>query len=325
INAGYLVWSIAFGHRSPRMILNSSQCERYRFHVIDDVLVTGLSNGRIRTWDVKTGIIRGLKHELLDHIDVIRDLHFAPELFFKMVSASHDGTLKIWDFDDDGNMCRTIKSPFGQVYSCRWSPDVSLIAATGNNKNVCLWSTSNFEIFHKLVGHKNVVMKCEFSSDGSMLATASRDTVVIVWEVATQTPIASFFHLLPKPEFIFAGGSNDFYVHDVSFCKYNNQLVTVCETGVVQLWSLDSSQPTEKLYVKDVYTCCYSTDGLLIAIGTKTGHCLILRPFSHLPSIQQLCRNIIRKCFTTDQIQEFSFLPKSLKNYLLYINDDKTA
>lgn len=39
-----------------------------------------------------------------------------------------------------------------------------------------------FTMIRKLEGHHNDVVSCEFSPDGALLATASYDTRVIVWD-----------------------------------------------------------------------------------------------------------------------------------------------
>lgn len=40
----------------------------------------------------------------------------------------------------------------------------------------------NYTLIRKLEGHHNDVVSCEFSPDGALLATASYDTRVIVWD-----------------------------------------------------------------------------------------------------------------------------------------------
>lgn len=39
-----------------------------------------------------------------------------------------------------------------------------------------------FALIRKLEGHHNDVVSCEFSPDGALLATASYDTRVLVWD-----------------------------------------------------------------------------------------------------------------------------------------------
>jgi len=44
-----------------------------------------------------------------------------------------------------------------------------------------------YTLIRKLEGHHNDVVSCEFSPDGALLATASYDTRVIVWDPHTAT------------------------------------------------------------------------------------------------------------------------------------------
>lgn len=52
---------------------------------------------------------------------------------------------------------------------------------------VFLWDMDKYTLIRKLEGHHNDVVSCEFSPDGALLATASYDTSVIVWDPHTAT------------------------------------------------------------------------------------------------------------------------------------------
>jgi len=84
--------------------------------------------------------------ELTDHTDVIRDLNFAPDASLRLVSASRDGTLRVWQLHD-GRINGSVSSQRaaarllvgGQskwMYGCCWSPDASLLASVGDNRSV---------------------------------------------------------------------------------------------------------------------------------------------------------------------------------------------
>lgn len=47
---------------------------------------------------------------------------------------------------------------------------------------VFLWNMDKYTLIQKLEGHHNDVVSCEFSPDGALLATASYDTRVILWD-----------------------------------------------------------------------------------------------------------------------------------------------
>ena len=59
IDAGELVWALAFGSSTCYQNRNHQQGHhRYRYFVDKDlILATGLQSGRIRTWDVENGLL----------------------------------------------------------------------------------------------------------------------------------------------------------------------------------------------------------------------------------------------------------------------------
>jgi len=88
--------------------------------------------------------------ELLDHVDVIRDLSFAPDTSLRLVSASRDGTLRVWQLDN-GRMNGAVSSQHVSVrllvggcskwmYGCCWSPDANLLASVGDNQSVWIFA-----------------------------------------------------------------------------------------------------------------------------------------------------------------------------------------
>lgn len=62
-------------------------------------------------------------------------------------------------------------------------------------------------MIRKLEGHHHDVVACDFSPDGALLATASYDTRVYVWDPHTGDILMEFGHLFPPPTPIFAGGA----------------------------------------------------------------------------------------------------------------------
>ena len=58
-------------------------------------------------------------------------------------------------------------------------------------RQVHIWDVKTWSIQHRLTGHRNNVTACDFSPDGALLATASYDSRVIIWD--TQSGAALFF------------------------------------------------------------------------------------------------------------------------------------
>jgi len=87
--------------------------------------------------------------ELIDHTDVIRDLSFAPDASLRLVSASRDGTLRVWQLHDSringsvSSQQAAVRLLIGGqskwMYGCCWSPDANLLASVGDSRSVRLF------------------------------------------------------------------------------------------------------------------------------------------------------------------------------------------
>jgi len=71
----------------------------------------------------------------LDHKEPVTDIASAPNGM--LASTSFDGTLKLWDLMDGGNLFKSIKTDGKPLYGCRWSPDFKSLVAVGMSKTVC--------------------------------------------------------------------------------------------------------------------------------------------------------------------------------------------
>jgi len=59
-----------------------------------------------------------------------------------------DGTLKLWDMSDDGNMIKTLRTNCTAFYGCCWSPDAMALATVGNYHSVRVVSvTTQLTVF----------------------------------------------------------------------------------------------------------------------------------------------------------------------------------
>ena len=88
-----------------------------------------------------------------------------------------------------------IEQRTGGVYSVAFSPDSSILAAAlGDTLSIKLWNTITGEDIGTLFGHQSRVGSVAFSPDGSMLASGAWDGTVMLWDVATRTPIKTLKH-----------------------------------------------------------------------------------------------------------------------------------
>uniref|UniRef100_A0A671KWJ3 WD repeat and SOCS box-containing protein 1 n=1 Tax=Sinocyclocheilus anshuiensis TaxID=1608454 RepID=A0A671KWJ3_9TELE len=314
IDCGDIVWGLAFGSSVPEKQSRCVNIEWHRFKFGQDqlLLATGLNNGRIKIWDVYTG---KLLLNLMDHTDIVRDLTFAPDGSLVLVSASRDKTLRIWDLKDDGEDQMLILYRHILILLTVWKNTVGY--NTSFALQVFLWDMDKYTLIRKLEGHHNDVVSCEFSPDGALLATASYDTRVIVWDPHTATVLLELGHLFPPPSPIFAGGANDRWVRSVAFCHDGWHIASVTDDRLVRFWSISEKSPQAVAPLTNGLCCAFSTDGSVLAAGSRDGSVHFWASPRRIASLQHLCRLTLRRVMPTQQVYTLP-IPFSMQDYLAY-------
>ncbi|GFR99426.1 WD repeat and SOCS box-containing protein 1 [Elysia marginata] len=310
------IWSLAFGSGRDQKDGVSGFGGRLDSSL---VIAAGLANGKIRLYNCAEG---ELLIELLDHRDTVRCLDFSLDGNLQLLSGSRDGTLKLWDIPEEGNMYSTFR-PHGIVFTgCCFAPNARFIAAVGTCRMVYLWKSPRLNSqFVKLDGHYNEVSSCSFSSDSALLATGSYDTKVIVWSVHTVTKLRILGHMHPSPSLIYAGGANDHYIRSVSFCASSLTLTSVCDDGYARFWNL-SRQPDDPYVVADAQDALcgrVSPDGSVLSVGFRSGDVMMVSAAHGIPSLMHLSRQAILKHLTVYDLEKLR-LPRLLLQYLDYID-----
>ncbi|XP_071501926.1 WD repeat and SOCS box-containing protein 1-like [Diadema antillarum] len=321
INCKDLVWSLAFGWSVPeKKSQRSSHSYRLFGYLEQDddlVLAIGLKSGHIKTYNVR----KGENLLLMDHRGLVRDIQFSPDGSLNLVSASQDGTLKIWDLKDDGNMVATLKGHPHGVQGCAISPDASILASVGEQRSVIIWNLKTHKMLRKLQGHHNNVTSCEFSVDGACLATASYDTRVILWDPYTGEMLSQYSHIFPALSPIYAGGSNSHYIRDIAFSSDGLHFATVCDDNYVRVWLLeDNSDPVLVSPLSDAISCSFSPDGSVLAAGTRKGSVQFIAIPRSVKSLRHLCRLAFRRSFPDSSKLSQITLPKVLRAFISYRN-----
>ncbi|XP_071549389.1 WD repeat and SOCS box-containing protein 1-like isoform X2 [Panulirus ornatus] len=322
IDAGFPVTSIAFGTGTPEQDLVPVKKEYWtRFDFSKDlILATGHSNGRIRIWDPYTG---KLLLELTDHMKPVTDLAFAPDGSLRLVSASKDCTIKVWDMCDDGNMFKTLREHPGPVRSLCWSPNGKYLCSTGEKQKVLLWDMDSYTLSKRFCGHYNNVLSCAFSPDGAMLATASCDTRVIIWDTNSGEQLRVLNHMNPPPGVIYMSGENNSAVRGVTFSSNGCSVATICSDGFLRFWNLmnevDEPESMGSALEGDaMLNCSFSPLGGAVSVGHASGSVVFFLAPPMVPSLLHLSRMSVRRAMGDIATWEDVLLPHTLKPYLQY-------
>jgi WD40 repeat protein len=114
------------------------------------------------------------------HKSLVTSLAFFPD-GQRLLSASWDGTVRIWKVNDGTKMDElSLSRP---IRFATLSPDGQLLAISTYEPTIQLWQFSDKTLLRTLRGHKDWVHEVVFSPNGKFLISGSKDGTVKVWQV----------------------------------------------------------------------------------------------------------------------------------------------
>ncbi|KAK6219459.1 hypothetical protein LQW54_002191 [Pestalotiopsis sp. IQ-011] len=117
---------------------------------------------------------------------------------------------------------------------------------------VIIWAINSGERLRTLEGHTDRVRSVRFSNDGRLVASASDDTTVIIWDATTGEFRHSLEHRYP--------------VHLVAFSPNGRLVASVPKDETFIIWSTVTGHLNHSLNHEGLVNCAaFSPDGLLVA------------------------------------------------------------
>ncbi|KAK2052521.1 WD domain-containing protein [Colletotrichum caudatum] len=299
---------------------------------IDHATPTSLSR---RNQDPTSWLPRSpARHTLESHCKPITCVAFYP-VFSSLASGSEDYTIKIWDWEL-GELERTIRAYTKAVMDVDFGgpQGATLLASCSNDLTIKLWDPSDeYKNICTLSGHDYSVSAVRFiplgadgaSGSGNLLASASRDKTLRIWDVLTGYCVKTL------------RGHTE-WVRDVFPSPDGRFLLSAGDDQTGRLWDISAANLEVKLMLlghEHVVTCC------TLAPPTTYAHLAALAGLKKPPPVTNTAEfmatgsrdkairlwdargNCIKTLTGHDNwVQALVFHPGG--RYLLSVSDDKT-
>ncbi|MSR55339.1 MAG: hypothetical protein EXS09_18950 [Gemmataceae bacterium] len=174
----------------------------------------------------------------------------------RFLASGAYGRVIVWDLKI-AKPAVVLTNVLGAVNDLRFSPDSTLLVVAGGlptaRGDIRLFATADWKLSATLAGHSDVVGSVAFSLDGTLLASASFDKTVRVWNLAKRETIVNFT------------GHADF-VHAVAFGPKGDWIVTASKDKTGRL--IDVKTGESRLTFS-------GTDQEVLAVGVKLDGSLV--------------------------------------------------
>lgn len=169
--------------------------------------------------------------------------------------GAHSGCAVLFDLKT-GNRVTKVGDELDAVLAADVSPDRSLIALSGPQRLIRIYSTETAEKLFEIKKHTDWVYAIEFSPDGVLLATADRANGLFVWEADTAR------------QYLDLRGHTG-AVCDLAWRPDSNVLATCSMDGTVKLWEMTEGKTIKSWTAHGGGAQCveYTHDGRLATAG----------------------------------------------------------
>ncbi|MBE9044840.1 caspase family protein [Pleurocapsales cyanobacterium LEGE 10410] len=169
---------------------------------------------------------------------------------YKLISTGVDKTVRIWQV-----FARYTNNE--SIYTVAANPTSNTFATAGSDGEIKVWRNQlngTPELIRTLSGHQDTVSQIKYSPDGQLMASASWDKTIKLWDRSTGKLIDTLKH--------------EQGVNTIAFSSDSQILVTGSEDTTVKLWSLDNKPELIKTltgHTDSIKAVTVSPDGQLIA------------------------------------------------------------
>jgi WD40 repeat protein len=176
-----------------------------------------------------------------------------------VATGSEDGTVRLFDLAS-GELIRTYDGHTAGVYGVTFTPDQTKLVTGSWDHDARVWDVESGECIYVLGGrrgHKSWIF--DTATDGEMVLTASSDSTLKKWDLATG-----------KYKETWKGHGS--YIFQIKLTPNMKKLVSCSRDWTVIVWDVETGEP--EVYCKDghkndIFTVAVSPDGKYAASGSS--------------------------------------------------------
>ena len=191
-----------------------------------------------------------LSKTLAGHADWVQALSFAPD-GKQLASAGNDRLVRVWDVAS-GTMLTALTGHTHAVSALAYAPDGKLLVSAGTDGSVRVWDRAG-NGSRVLRNQGYALYAAAFSPDG-VLATAGKDRIVTLWDVASGNIIRTL-------------DRHDAEIHALVYSPSGRLLVSAGGDRTVRVWDLARGEEQAALsgHRQTILALAYSPDGRWLA------------------------------------------------------------
>jgi WD40 repeat protein len=209
-------------------------------------LITAGQDDTVKVWPISsTGAIDDQPElTLRSHAGDVIAVAFSPASGAAglLVTASHDGTARLWDLQGSGRELLTLTGHIGWLNDVAFSARGDRLATAGEDGTVRVWDVASGRellLLASTEGLDGPIKRVAFGSSGSAgaerLAALTRDGAIRVWSLE---PGQNGGGLSVRPLFQLASSFND-RPSSLAFDSTGRALITAGDDGVVRFYALE--------------------------------------------------------------------------------------